>query len=278
MSEVCAVDFTTSTVQVLVRRTLGHPDGTEATLPEEAIQDGKILQPVAVQHYLARLWKGMKLGSAEIRVCISDSACVTRALEFPKMPARELERSLRFEVERELPMSPRDAYLAWQVIEEQKTKETVFLVAAWRDVIEGYLDALQGLGRVTVMEPRSLAMARAVGLPDALLIDWTGDRMHVVTVEKRRVSYANSVLITNGAGNSLSRLLQITSSLIPKSVARRSAIPSHLVLLGELYGRDDIAAALGEELNVVSGWRPPDPYGGFASGCQVANIGLMLRN
>ncbi len=278
MSEICAVDFTTSTVQILVRRALGHPDGMEAALPEDVIQDGKILQPVAVQLYLSRLWKALKLGSAEIRLCASDSACVTRALEFPKMPTRELERSLRFEVERELPMSPRDAYLGWQVIDAQKTRETVLLVAAWRDVIEGYLEALDGLGRVSAVEPRSLAVARAVGLADALLIDWTGDRMQVVTVEKRRVTYTNSVQVSNGTANSQGRLLHVISSLIPKAAGRRTQLPPQLVLLGELYGREDVAAALGDNLEIVPDWRPPAPYGSFAAASQVANIGLMLRN
>jgi len=278
MSEICAVDFTTSTVQILVRRALGHPDGMEAALPEDAIQDGKILQPVAVQLYLNRLWKALKLGSVEIRLCVSDSACVTRALDFPKMPARELERSLRFELERELPMSRRDAYLAWQVIDAQKTRETVLLVAAWRDVIEGYLEALEGLGRVTVVEPRSLAVARAVGLRDALLIDWTGDHMQVLIVEKRRVTYTSSVRVSNGTGNSHARLLQVISTLIPKSTGRRNALPSELVMLGELYGREDVAASLGEDLKVMPDWRPPAPYGAFAAASQVANIGLMLRN
>jgi len=273
--EICAVDLTTSSIQVLVRRG-SHLDGVDAVLPADAIQNGRVLQPVAVQLYLTRLWKALKLRFVEIRLCISDSACVMRFLDYPRMPAKELERSLRIELERELPMNPREAYLAWQVVEVRDNQQTVLVVGAWRDVVEGYLEALEGLGHVAVIEPRSMALARAAGVADALLLDWTGDQLQVAVVEKRRVTYTNSAVVTNGAVDSLARVIHLTSSLVPKT-GRRSPLPPRLVLLGELYGREEVGRALGA-FEVLPEWRPPHPFGSFAAASQAANIGMLMRN
>ncbi len=281
--DICAVDFSTSSIQVLVLQRSGVVEGMEALLPAEAIADGRILQPIAVQLFVTRLMKKLSVKPSEMRVSVSDSACVTRVLEYPRMPPRDLERSLRFEAGRELPMSPRNAYLGWQVIEAQGPRQTVLLVGAWRDVVEGYLEALGGIGRVTVAEPRSLALARAVGLSDAVLLDWTGDRIQIATVERFRVRYTTSVQLANGAASSLSRLVQVVSGLLPKASGRSRSVGSPLVLLGTLRGRDDVARALGQDpaalrVEPVVDWCPPEPFGKFAATCQAANIGMLLRN
>lgn len=281
--DVCAVDFTTNSLQILVAKKSGAADGTEALLPSEAMQDGKILQPAALQLFITRLLKDLGLRLPEIRVALSDSACVTRYLDYPPMSDRDLERSLRFEAVRELPMSPRSAYLGWQVLDRQASSQSVLLVGAWRDVVEDGLQALDGLGTVSVVEPRAMALARAVGIADAVLLDGTGDRLQIAVVEARRVSYTNTALLTDGAVESLDRVLHVIASLLPKARDRRLPLPRRLILLGKLHGRHDIAAALeemggGQRFEPLVDWKPADPFGRFTASSQVANIGLLVRN
>jgi hypothetical protein len=266
----------------MVRRPNGQTAATEAQLPAEAIDDGRILQPVAVQLYLKRLLKDLGVRSAEIRISLSDSACITRYLDYPKMPIRDLERSLRFEAARELPVNPHSAYIGWQIVEEMADKRKIMLVAAWRDVVEGYLQAVEGLGKVTVVEPRSLAIARAVGLPDSVLVEWANARLQVAQVEDRRVTYTTGVWLTNGSASSGSRLVRVVASLLPKTNGHTPAQPRKLVLLGKLYGREDIAGAIQDqgvgEMDALTSWQPAEPYAQFANSCQVANIGALMRD
>jgi Tfp pilus assembly PilM family ATPase len=281
--DVCAIDFSTNSIQILVRRRSGTVDSAEAVLPSEAIEDGRILQPVAIQLFVTRLFRDLHVKRPEIRVILADSACMTRFVDYPRMSPSHLERSLSFEATRELPMSIRNAYLAWHVVDVRESQQTVLLVGAWRDVVEGYLDALESLGHVQVVEPRSLALARAAGSPDSLLLDATGDRLQVTIVEQRRVTYTSSVLLANGAASSLDRLTHAAATLLPKANARRASGPARLILLGKFHSRTDIADALanqpaGQRLETVADWRPPAPYGAFAASCQVANIGLLMRN
>lgn len=278
---ICAVDFTTNSINVLVQRRPDRIEATEAALPAEAIEDGKILQPVAVQLFLTRMLKELGADKPEIRLCLSDSACVSRFLDYPQMPMKDLEQSLRFEAGRELPVSPRNAYLGWQVLDEQNSRRRVLLVAAWRDVVEGYLQSAQGLGKVTVLEPRALALARAVGLPDSTVVEWADDRLQVTQVQDRLVHYTTSVAVRNGASSSSSQLLRLLTGLMPTVGGRRPQLSS-VVLLGKLNGREDIEEAFrdagGDEGAQPTGWQLPEPYQAFAGTSQMANVGLLMRS
>jgi hypothetical protein len=277
---ICAVDFTTDSINILVQRRPDRVEATDAALPSEAIEDGKILQPVAVQLFLTRMLKELEVDKPELRLCLSDSACVSRFLDYPQMPMKDLEQSLRFEAGRELPVSPRNAYLGWQVLDEQNSRRRVLLVAAWRDVVEGYLQSVQGLGRVTVLEPRALALARAVGLPDSTVVEWADDRLQVTQVQDRLVHYTTSVAVRNGAGGSSSQLLRLLTGLMPTVGGRRPQL-NGVVLLGKLYGREDIAEAFreagaDEDVRPID-WQLPEPYQQFAASAQMANLGLLMR-
>ena len=278
---ICAVDFTTNSINILVQRGPDRVEATDALLPSEAIEDGKILQPVAVQLFLTKMLQELGVDKPEIRLCLSDSACVSRFLDYPQMPMKDLEQSLRFEAGRELPVSPRNAYLGWQVLDDQAARQRVLLVAAWRDVVEGYLQSAQGLGRVTVLEPRALALARAVGLPDSTVVEWADDRLQVTQVQDRLVHYTTSVVVLNGAGSSSSQLLRLLTGLMPTVGGKRPQLNS-VVLLGKLYGREDIEEAFrqaggGEDVR-PAGWELPEPYQQFAGSSQMANVGLLMRN
>jgi hypothetical protein len=279
---VCAIDLTSRSVQVLVRRRSGDIEAADFPLPADALHDGKVLQPPAVQLYLARLMRVLKLRRAEVRLVLSDSACVTRFLAYPRMPRQDLERSLRLESARELPMNPDSAYLGWETVESESGQHRIFLVGAWRDIVDGYLEAVEGLGRPKIIEPRSVALARAVGLPDAVVMDWTGDRVQVVVVESYRVTFSTSRTILPSVSESTARLAPFIAGLIPKPSGRRGLLPGRLVLLGELYGRADLAAELvrisGQPFEPILEWRPADPFGRFAAASQAATIGALMRD
>jgi len=279
---VCAVDLTSRSVQVLVRRRSGDIEAADFPLPAEAIHDGKVLQPPAVRHYLARLMKVLKLHRADVRLVLSDSACVTRFLAYPRMPRRDLEKSLRLESARELPMNLESAYLGWEAVDIEG-QHRVFLVGAWRDIVDAYVDAVEGLGPARIVEPRSVALARAVRLADAVLVDWTGERVQVVVVEGYRVTFSTSRTLPVAVSDLAPRLVSFIAGLIPKASNRRGPVPTHLVLLGELYGRHDVAEQLvrqpgWSQFDVEVEWQPPEPFGRFAAACQAATIGALMRD
>jgi hypothetical protein len=179
-------------------------------------------------------------------------------------------------------MNPDNAYIGWETVEVDGGQHRVFLLGAWRDIVDAYLQAVEGLGRVKIIEPRSVALARAVGLSDAVLVDLTGDRIQIVVVEGRRVTFSTGRTIPTAVNESTARLASFIAGLIPRPSGRRGQLPGQLLLLGELNGRGDVAAELvrisARPFEVVLEWRPADPFGRFAAACQAATIGALMRD
>lgn len=179
-------------------------------------------------------------------------------------------------------MNPETAYLGWEPL-DLNGQDGVVLVGAWRDVVDAYVQAVEGLGQARILEPRSVALARAVGYADVVLVDWTGERVQVVVVEGHRVTFSTSRTVPAAVTESTPRLASFIAVLIPKGSARRGPLPSRLVLLGELYGRHDVAEDLDRQpgfppFEVEVEWQPPAPFGRFAAACQAATIGALLRD
>lgn len=281
--DICAVDFTTTSVQVAVRSRSGPPMASESALPVDAVRDGRVLQPSTVQFYVKKLVSDLGLKSADVRVSLSDRACVSRVLDFPWMPRRDLRRSVRIEAARELPITPRNAYIGWQYLDSKGDRRRLLLIAAWRDMLEGYLEALDGIGRITVVEPRSLAVARAVGIPNCTLMDWTDDTVQVTTVDECRVTYTTCVAGPATETPTADRLVHLLVNLVPRRGGRGAASRENLVLLGRLRGRDDVADGLREasqtkDMTSIVDWTPRSPFEQLAEGGHTANIGLLMRN
>ena len=283
MGDVCAIDITTTNIQVLVRRGGGRVDGIEGGLRPAVVEDGRVAQPEEVRETISRLLMALHASPSEFRMVLSDSACVSRLVEYPPMPHSELKRSIRVEAEHELPMNPHSAYLDWQVVRNDGKGKGVLMVGAWRDLVDDYIDALEGVGHVSIVEPRSMALARAAGFPDAVLVDLTGDRVQAVLVEEYCVTLSTTTTLFAGGAPSALRLSQAVAGLIPRPAGRRAPLPGQVVFTGELYGREDVAEGLRRQpaahaFEVVAEWDAPQPFQRFISEGQAANVGLLLRN
>jgi hypothetical protein len=78
------------------------------------------------------------------------------------------------------------------------------------------------------------------------------------------------------------RLAQIFCTLLPKPSIRRNGLPRRIVFLGQLHGRDDVAAfvqrqPLPQAFEIVTDWVPPGEFGKFSPNGQVATAGLLIR-
>jgi hypothetical protein len=251
-------------------------------LSPELVGDGQVLRPQLVRDELLGLFSKLDVRPSEIRLVVSDRVCVTRVLDYPKMPHPEFEKSIPFEAERELPMDVEEAYLAWEVLETNEQGQTVLLVGGWREAVDSYVEALRGVAPVKVVEPRSFALARAAGLTDAVLADWTGDQLQLVVVVGRRVTFTTTAVLLPSVTDSPMRLAQVFCTLLPKPSIRRNALPRRIVFLGQLHGRDDVAAfvqrqPLPQSFDMVTDWIPPGEFGELSAIGQVATAGLLIR-
>ena len=129
---------------VRVSRAVGAPLGVDV------VRDGEVLDPEALGHALAELFRGSGLGRS-VRVGLANQRTVLRTLDLPPIEDRkELAAAVRFQAEEEVPMPLNNAVLDFQplglVDTPEGQRQRVVLVAAQRDMVERLLEALRIAG------------------------------------------------------------------------------------------------------------------------------------
>src|SRR5260370_35438082 len=109
-----------------------------------------------------------------------DEATVSRQIPLPPMPNRDLVKAMHFAAEKHIPFSIDRARWSWDVIERNRNGVTVYLVAAWRDVVDRYAEVARGAGLVPEgLEPRAVAVARSLAQDHGLVLHAGGRRLPV---------------------------------------------------------------------------------------------------
>jgi len=113
-----------------------------------------------------------RIGAKKARVAISDDAAVVRVIDIPRIPKRHMAGAIRYLSEQETPFPQGRASLTWDIVERRQDAVRVYLAAAWRDVVHRLADVVRAAGLdPQVIEPRSLAIIRAVGQEQAIVLD-----------------------------------------------------------------------------------------------------------
>lgn len=119
------------------------------TLPPEIIQGGQLNNPEYLLEVLKSILKRFKLKSGKTLISIPAQNVIVRFFNFPYMPEEELRESIKWELERYVPLSPEDINYDIQVVdvvERGDTKESrVMLVAVPKEVLNPYLDVVKKL-------------------------------------------------------------------------------------------------------------------------------------
>jgi len=211
------------------------------------------------------------------RIVISDDAAVVRVVEVPRIPKRHMAGAIRYLSEQETPFPPGRASLAWDVIERRQNTVRVYLAAAWKDVVQRLVDTAKAAGLdPQVIEPRSLAVNRAIGREQAIVID-AGETLASLTyVSRTETPFADQVPVL-GDGKWEAANLMLRRALR----GNRGEAPP-VLLAGELEAEanEPEAAMLGvaaypasTALNGHGPIRPP----GIPGGALLGALGLAMR-
>jgi type IV pilus assembly protein PilM len=127
-----------------------------APLPEGAVRAGVVVDPPAVSEALKRLWKEGGFSTKEVTFGIANEGVLVRQLDLDWMPPADFRKAIRYQVADTLPVPVEEANLDYVVLDEldlpgEKAGETrrvvrILLVAATRDVVDGFVDAIRDAG------------------------------------------------------------------------------------------------------------------------------------
>ena len=165
-------------------------------LPEGAVRAGVVVDPAAVTEALRKLWREGGFSTRDVTFGIANEGVLVRQLDLDWMPPADFRKAIRYQVADTLPVPVEEANLDYHVLEEldvpgEKAGETrrvvrILLVAATRDVVDGFVDTIRAAGlRPVRADLRPFALVRLTNAaldPDALteaIIDIGADTVAV---------------------------------------------------------------------------------------------------
>lgn len=158
-----------------------------------SIVDGEIKSSDAVRRAILQCMQEANVRSKRVFCSLPEGKSFLRIIEMPNLPDRELEESIRFQIEENIPMGVDQLYYDWmrmpQGFSRNEKKVSILLVAVARSVADAFLETIESVGlEVIGMGTESVAQAQSLLLDkqdeqkreSVLLVD-LGDRRTTVT-------------------------------------------------------------------------------------------------
>ena len=125
-----------------------------AMLPEGAVEDGILQEPEDVANIIKTLFKNLKLKDKKVAISISGYSVIVKKINLSVMDEKDLYVYIQNEVGQYIPFDIEDVYLDYQDLHtntEEYDRTDVMLVAAKKEVVDGYLSMLQSAGLKVVI-------------------------------------------------------------------------------------------------------------------------------
>jgi type IV pilus assembly protein PilM len=118
-------------------------------IPEGAVDDGTLNDPEAVGAVISELFDNLKIKGKKVGFSISGYSVIVKKVNLTVMEEDKLEEHIMAEAEQYIPFDIEDVYLDFQDLKTNTAdsdRTDVMLVAAKKEIVEGYIEMLEGLG------------------------------------------------------------------------------------------------------------------------------------
>jgi type IV pilus assembly protein PilM len=142
----------------------------QVPLPPGTVQGGVPQDPGAVTSALKQLWAACKFDTRQVMVGVTNPQLVVREMAVSNLPAKEMHKSLPFQVRDMLPLAVERSLLDFYPLEEPGDSPTVrgLLIAVPKEAVVATVDAVQKAGlHVVGVDLASFALLRAASRLDA---------------------------------------------------------------------------------------------------------------
>jgi len=133
-----------------------------AKLPDGAVEDGILQEPEEVARTITTLLNNLKLKEKSVAISISGYSVIVKKINLSVMAEKDLDDYIQAEVGQYIPFDIEDVYLDYQDLHTNTAdydRTDVMLVAAKREVVDGYLSMLQSAGlKVVIVDIGAFAL------------------------------------------------------------------------------------------------------------------------
>lgn len=200
-------------------------------IPENLVVDGEIADAKAVAAILKDLWAKNKFQKQNIVLGVANQKVIVRVIDMPNMSEEELKGAIKFQAADYIPMPVEETIIDFEILKQYQVKEDeknikVLLVAAQRDMIQAFVDAMAGAGLYpSSIDVKSFALMRSL-IPN--LPAFPSD-------EQAKEALQTSCLLNIGAG-------------VSNMIIVEEGLPYFVRIL--LFGGNDFTRALADNLNI----------------------------
>lgn len=200
-------------------------------IPENLVVDGEIADIKAVSAILKEMWTKNKFQKQNIVLGVANQKVIVRVIDMPNMSEEELKGAIKFQAADYIPMPVEETIIDFEILKQFEVKDEeknikVLLVAAQRDMIQAFVDALAGAGLYPAsIDVKSFALMRSL-IPN--LPAFPSD-------EQAKEALQTSCLLNIGAG-------------VSNMIIVEEGLPYFVRIL--LFGGNDFTRALADNLNI----------------------------
>ncbi len=175
-----------------------------ALLPAGAVEDGMLQHPEEVAKSIAALHKNLKIKGKKVAISISGYSVIVKKISLAVMTDSELEAHIHAEAEQYIPFDIDDVYLDYQDLKtntEDGERTDVMLVAAKKDVVDGFLGMLRSAGlKPVIVDVDAFALENAYEAnfdltENAALVDIGASKMNINIISHGTSILARDVML-----------------------------------------------------------------------------------
>jgi type IV pilus assembly protein PilM len=199
----------------------------QVALPEGAVRDGEVTDPIAVGQCIKQLWEHTKFSSKKVIVGVANQKVIVRQVDLPWLEENELKQSLGFQVQDFIPMPVEHAVLDFFTLEEFTNDSggrmrRGMLVAASREMVMNAVHAVQKGGlTVKMVDLSSFAVLRSLAGFGELGLDTSVEAL--VDVGAR----VTNIVVHQGGAPKFIRILLMGGQDLTDAVADRMGVQVH---------------------------------------------------
>lgn len=153
VKELVGVDIGSSSIKICslkkVRNGFALQNVARKSYDRDLLSDGNIIDSDFVAQELRTLFAENKVKSSDVACALSSYTVITKRVGVPFLEEEALEHSIALEVEAVIPFSLQDIYYSYYVTgvdDEKQDMMNVQIVAAKKDIVEGYTRAFSLAG------------------------------------------------------------------------------------------------------------------------------------
>ena len=134
-------------------------------MPQGAVVDGALVNPSAVSDAIRNLRNRIHLRGKDVAVAASANGVIIRRLQIPAMKGPALAEQMEWEVKQNIPFKRDEVIVDYEILVENTPdgQMEVVLVAAKREIVEQYVEAVRAAGlNPVIVDTDAFAMQNAV--------------------------------------------------------------------------------------------------------------------